>query len=310
MRLTTTYQVLTALNEIKMTGQSKHLAKENFKSTYTGSAQIDKFMSSFGKESGIYSDGTFKDYLQVSIAFAKFAKENFKIKDISLLSAEHAQSFLKSKSKLAKDTIQKYSSALEKFETALSLKYDKQFNFNIKKAISGSQKENLKITERSGYHPYDNLQSLVNNYINNKNISDSHKLAVKITAETGLRLHKAIVNAGIKINNDGVISTISKGGRDKILNLSENLKSDLKASLNDKSVFKLDSKEYKKILSELKIAARETNQSYEALHGFRHSFFIEKSAELQKSGMSLKESWIKVSKDMDHNRFVSNYTRG
>lgn len=313
MRLTTTYQVLQALNEIKMTGQSKHSAKESFKSTYTGSAQIDKFMSSFAKESGIYSDGTFKDYLQLNIAFAKYAKAEFGIKDISNLTAEHTKAFLQDKVKagLAKDTIQKYSSALEKFETALGLKYNKQFNFNVKEALTGRQKENLKVAERSGYHPYENLKELVNYFVSQKDIKDSHKIAVKITQETGLRLHKAITVAGIKINNDGTITTISKGGRNKNLDLSENLKTELKTYLNDKTVFKLNDKEYKQILSELKTAAKETNQTYEAQHGFRHSFFLEKSAELQKGGMSLKESWTKVSNDdMDHNRFVSNYTRG
>ena len=314
MRLqSTVYQVQEVMQMVNQIGESKHSAKEEFKSNYNGSQQIDKFMASFAKESGIYSIQTFKDYLTINVDLAKFAKENFNTKDIQNLTAEHVKAYLQEKVKtgLAKSSIQKYSAALEKFETALSIKYGKEFNFDVKNALSDSQKGSLKISERAGYHPYENTKAIVDNISKNPNIPDSHKLAIRITQETGLRLHKAIVSAGIKSNLDGSISTISKGGRVKELNLSESLKNELRTYLNGKTVFKLDDKNYKQILSELKTAAKNTGQDYQALHGFRHSFFLDKSNDLQLAGMSLKESWDLVSKtDMDHNRFVSNYTRG
>ena len=101
-------QVLQALNTIKMTGESKHSAKQEFSAGYTGSKAIDEFMHSFGKSDGIHSDQTFKIYLTRSIEFARFVKAEFGIKDISKLTSEHAKAFLNSKvaEGLAKSSIQ------------------------------------------------------------------------------------------------------------------------------------------------------------------------------------------------------------
>lgn len=191
------------------------------------------------------------------------------------------------------------------------LKYGKEFNLNIKNALTDKQKGSLKVTERAGFHPYADPKAIVDNISKNPNIADSHKIAIKITAETGLRLHKAITVAGIKINPDS-ITTNTKGGRLKELNLSENLRTELKAYLGDKQSFKLTQKDYKQILSELKVAASATGQKYEATYGFRHSFALDKAAELQREGMSYKEAWHSEehNHNLDHNRFVSAYTRG
>ena len=131
-----------------------------------------------------------------------------------------------------------------------------------------------------------------------------------MTKETGLRLHKAL-QSGIKINPDNILTTQSKGGRLKEMTVSKVIYDKIASFANETGVFKLSRQDYKDILSELKKAAKATSQSYEALHGFRHSFFLEKISELQEKGMSLKDSWTAISKsDMDHNRFVKNYVRG
>ncbi len=306
-------QVQQAFKEIRVFDESKHEAKEAFKAT-AETLQIDKFMSSFAKETGIFSYQTYKDYLQVSVNFAQFIRENFGIKDISKLNSEHVKSYLESKSDLSKATVQKYSAALEKFESALSAKYQKEFSFNVKSALPSAVKENLKVVERSGYHPYSDVKAILTNIAENNKIKESHKIAIAITAETGLRLHKAL-ESGIKVNKDGDIYTQSKGGRIKELNLSADLKEQFNNYL-DKTVaksFKLSERDYKQILSELKIAAKETNQSYEACHGFRHSFALsvlnnlqtEKSMDFQKALHD--KGYIQ---SMDHNREVSAYRRG
>jgi hypothetical protein len=300
MRLqTTTHQVLESFQMINYIGESKHAAKGSLRESLATAGKklpIDEFMHKFGKENGIYSITTFKDYLSVSIQFANFAKSEFLIKDISLLNADHAKAFLQSKVKsgLAKDSIQKYSSALEKFKTALTIKYGNQFKFDIKNALPAAKKENLKVKERAGYHPYSDPAAIVNNITANKNIPESHKIAIKITAETGVRLHKAITVSGIRLNKDGSITTIVKGGlrygEPKILNLSEPLRDEFVKYLAtaEKSVFKLAKPEYDKILNELKAASKETGQAYQALHGFKHSHALDNTNDLQARGLSYK----------------------
>ena len=306
------FQTETVMKELIQFGQSKHSAKTEFLKNYSGSKAIDKFMGSLAKKVGIYSFETFKDYLSTAISAARYAKENFSLKDISKINSEMINAFLQEKinKNLSKASIQKYCSALEKFETALSLKYEQKYNFEIKTA--GFQgKEKLNIKQRSGYHPYNNPDILLKNINENKNIKETHKVAISLAQQTGLRLHKAL-QSGIKINViDKTLSTVSKGGRIKEMSVSKELYNKVAGLANDKGVFKLDSKDYKSILSELEKASLETGQHYEALHGFRHNFFLSKSAELQAKGMDLKDSWSKTSKEnMDHNRFVSNYTRG
>ena len=305
------YQVQEAMKTLIQFSESKHAAKETFLKGYDGSKAIDKFMSSFGKQSGIFSFTTFKDYLGVAVDAAKFAKETFGVKDIKNLTAEHINAFLQEKidKNLAKSSIQAYCAALEKFETALSIKYEQKYNFEIKTGrLQG--KEKLAVKERAGYHPYDN-SALIVDKIKEMDIKETHKIAVELTALTGLRLHKAL-RAGIKVNIiDKTLSTVSKGGRAKEMRVSKVIYDKIATFANDKGIFKLTSQDYKDILSELKSAAKATGQHYEACHGFRHSFFLEKTSELQKEGMDLKTSWDKISKtEMDHNRFIKNYVRG
>ena len=304
------YQTMETMKTLISFGQSKHSAKTEFLKNYDGNKSIDKFMAGFGKASGIYAYSTFKDYLGVAVDAAKYAKDNFSLKDISKINSEMINSFLQSKinEKVSKSTFNTYKSALEKFETALSLKYSQKYDFKIK-TTEFQEKEKLQVKERSGYHPYDN-PNLIIEKIKTMNIPETHKLAVELTALTGLRLHKAL-QSGIKINPDNILTTQSKGGRAKEMLVSKVIYDKIASFANDKGVFKLTSQDYKDILSELKIAALATNQSYEALHGFRHSFFLEKTSELQSNGMPVKDSWDKISKtEMDHNRFIKNYTRG
>ena len=300
------FQVNQTFRDLQEFGNSKHSAKENFKAGYGGSKQIDKFMADFGKSSGIYSYQTYKDYLSVSISAARFAQEKFNIKDISKLDAAHIKAFLKEKAAngAAKATIQKYSAALEKFGSALSVKFEKVYNFDVKNALSDSAKNNLATKERSGFSGYSKPNELVN-HIQKMNIRDEFKIAARIQLESGVRGLKDLNS--IRVIGDKAIS-ITKGGKSRELSLSKGLMADLKGYLsgNNLTTFKVN---YKGYLSVLKSAAISTNQKYQASHGLRHNFFENRTAELQRQGMDIKDSWKEVSKEIGHNRIVSNYTR-
>ena len=300
------FQVNQTLRGLQEFGNSKHSAKEEFKAGYGGSKQIDKFMADFGKSSGIYSYQTYKDYLAVSISAARFAQEKFNVKDISKLEAAHIKAFLQDKAAngAAKATIQKYSAALEKFGSALSLKFEKVYTFDVKSALSDRAKDNLATKERSGFIGYSKPNALIN-HIQTMNVRNEFKIAARIQLESGVRGLKDLNN--IKITGDKAIS-ITKGGKSRELNLSKGLIADLKDYLSGKNLntFKVN---YKGYLSVLKSAAISTNQKYQASHGLRHNFFERRAAELQRQGMDIKESWKAVSEEMGHGRIVYNYIR-
>ena len=313
-----TFQAQEAMKTLILFGQSKHSDKETFLKNYDGNKSIDKFMSLFGKQSGIYSYTTFKDYLSVAIAAARYAKETFGVKDIKNLQKEHIQSFLQSKISegVSKSTFNLNKSALEKFETALEKKFSQKYNFEIK-TMSLQEKENLQTKERAGYYCYENPAALLNNINENKNIPESHKVAVSIAFETGARFHKTMTIAGIKQDKDGFY-TVGKGGRIEMFeglnSMTEKTADRLNIYLKEsgKETFKLTNRDYKAVLREVEKAAKVTGQSYEALHGLKKSFAKDVREELIEAGMSYKDAINskEYQHSLAHNRHLSTYERG
>ena len=274
-------------------------------------------MASFGKQSGIYSFETFKNYLSKAIDAARFAKENFSIKEIKNLTAEHIQSFLQAKieEKVSKSTFNSYQSALEKFETALTLKYSQKYDFSIKNA--GFQgKENLQTKERAGYYCYENSAALLRNINENKNIPESHKIALSVAAETGARFHKTMTVSGIRQNVNGFF-TAGKGGRiekfEGLNSLSLKTADRLNAYLKSigKETFKLTNKDYKAVLREVKQAAKDTGQNYEALHGLKKNFAKDVREKLIAETGSYKDTINskEYQHSLAHNRHLNAYER-
>lgn len=300
------YQVLQAFNAIKQTGESKHAAKESFKvsrgEVSKSDRAIDKFMSGFAKSTGIYSDQTFKDYLSKSINFAKFCKSEFGIKDISQINSEHVKAYFANNKKRGNQ------SAIEKFETALTAKYGKQFDLRVSEAVADKPRV---FKERAGTHGYSDKNALLA-HINNSNIKDTYKLIINIAAETGARAHKILTESGIKINEKGNLYISGKGGRIHNLKLSDNLKNRIVSYIETVNDLKIGDKEYKKALSELKVAAKATGQQYEGFHGFKHNLAAEIRDDIQGQGKSFKESIHdkRYIQSLEHNREVSAYRRG
>ena len=315
-----TFQTQEAFKELITFGQSKHSAKTEFLKNYDGNKAIDKFMSSFAKQSGIYSFETLKDYLPVAVDASKFAQKNFGVKDISNINSEMINSFLESKinKNVAKATIQKYVSALEKFSTALEKKFEQKYDFEIKTGLL-QEKEKLAVKGRSGYYCYENSDILLKNINENKNIKESHKIAFSIALETGARFHKTMTVSGVKQDENGFFYTNGKGGRierfEGLNSLSLKTADRLKTYLKDenKETFKLSDKDYKAVLREVEKAAKATNQHYEGLHGLKKSFAKNVREELiNQRGMSYKDAINskEYQHSLAHNRHLSTYERG
>ena len=305
------FQVQEAMKTIQAFGVSKYEAKEAFKESYQGSKAIDEFMHSFGKQDGIHSIDTFKDYLSVSIRAAQYIKAEYGIKDIKNINAEHIQAYLHSQSDKSRSSINSYKSALEKFETALSTKYNQKYDFKLTEQSFKSAGNK----DRAGTYSYERPADILRHIENNKNLSEAQKVAINVVRESGVRFNKTFVSGSLKIGKDGTVYTTGKGGRYVELagykELSKETLSRLKkVAVNDK--FKLESKDYKAVLKSLKLAAKETNQRYEALHGFKKSF----ASDVRSKIMSEKNvNYREVLQDkgyiqsLEHNRELSTYQK-
>ena len=312
------FQATETMKTLIAFGQSKHSAKTEFLKNYDGNKAINEFMAGFGKQTGIYSHTTFKDYLSKAIDAARFAKEYFSLKDISKINSEMINAFLQSKidKNVAKSTIQGYCAALEKFETALTLKYSQKYDFQIK-AAALQEKEKLAVKGRSGYYCYENSDILLKNINENKNIKESHKIAIAVSQETGARFHKTMTIAGIRQDKDGFF-TAGKGGRierfEGLNSLSLKTADRLNTYLKNegKETFKLTAQDYKAVLKEVEKAAKDTGQHYEALHGLKKNFAKDVREELVKTGMTYKETINskEYQHSLRHNRHLSTYERG
>lgn len=311
------FQTQEAMKELIQFGESKHLAKESFKSNYSGSQAIDKFMHSFGKSDGIHSYATLKSYLQESIRLAKFVKETYGVKDISKITAEQVKDFFNQRTAgLAKASLSMYKSALEKFESALSLKYNQKYDFKLSETVKELRAGTVfKTKERAGYYGYTNPAALLKSIDENKTIPESHKIAIAIALESGSRLHKTLTVSGVKIDKLGNFYTVGKGGRlerfESFNSLSKETADRLQSYLKDtgKKTLKVSNRDYKNILSELDKAAAATGQNYEAGHGLKKDFAADVRAKLIEQGMSYNQAVNskEYQNALAHNRHLNAY---
>lgn len=310
-RASIVYQVQETMKTIEQIGQSKHEAKEAFKENYSGSKAIDEFMHCFGKQDGIHSIDTFKDYLSVSIRAAQYIKAEFGIKDIKNINAEHIKAYLESQADKSRSSINNYKAALEKFETALSTKFDRQYDFKLTEQSFKSAGNK----DRAGSFAYERPADILRHIENNKNLSESQKIAVNIAKESGVRFNKTFVKGSLKIGKDGTVFTQGKGGRYVELSNYKELSKETIARLEKVAVdgkFKLQGRDYKAVLSGLKKAAKATGQRYEALHGLKKNF----ASDVREKIMSEKNiSYKDAIKDkgyiqsLEHNRSLATYEK-
>jgi integrase len=248
-----------------------------------------------GKNLLVYSYNTADSYRDISKEAFAFAKENFGVKDITKLEAQHINAFLESKieANVKYSTFQKYAAALEKLEVALSRYTGKEYNFDLKETRELAQQ----ILQKTDAHrAYDNPQKVINA------ISDkTFKILATAQLESGARVHELNHLKLSQFKKNGSIEVQGKGGKTRDLELSEKTYNDLKAlvlnSENQKLTFNTDA--YR---NELKNACKATNQEYQGSHGLRWNYAQSKFNELQQQGKTYEQALSIVSQKMGHER--------
>lgn len=312
-RASITYQVIEAFKVLQRFGESKHLAKELFKSGYDNENKcVDKFMAEFGKSTGIFGTTTYKSYISISIRAANFIKENYGIKNIKNINADHIKSYLDGKASHLKDTLNTYKSALNKFEQALSVKYNQKYDFKINE----TQFKSAGVKGRAGSFAYENKESLIKELGSNNKVSDRLKLAVAISEQSGIRVHKSLVLNGLRLDSKGELYAVGKGGKiakfEGFNSLSKETEKKVLSEIDKNGKFQLTVKEYKQGLKHLEKAAAATEQSYEAWHSFKKGFAADVRTEIMSTtGKTYKETIHddNYNHSLAHNRRVPTYER-
>ena len=304
-------QTLHILNEsgINCIGKSKFSAKDGARMALAAEGRSGT-AAAIAEKTGIHSFGTRDTYLDKWQELGRFCKEEFRIKDLEKLTAEHVKEFLAYKIEMGVS----YShwsgnaAAFAKLENALnaySERFDRGSSYDFRSAIKELRSEaRLELPRFTGTRNYDKPERLI------AAIKDStHQLVAKIQHESGLRIAGATnITAGqLKgLSKDavtgkavGLIDYKGKGGKAGTVQVSAATYQELEKYIFGHGTLNVSADAYR---SSLKVAAQVTGQSYNGSHGLRWNFAKERFSELQKSGIGYEKALGLVSESMGHNR--------
>jgi integrase len=269
-------------------GTSKHEAKE------AARTEGAKTWHELGKNLLVYSYATADSYRDIAKEAFAFAKENYNIKDITKLEAQHIQSYLEHKieENIKYSTFQKYAAACEKLEVALSKYTGKEYNFDLTEVRELAQQ----ILQKTDAHrAYENPQKVINAVSN-----QTFKVIAQAQLESGARVSE-LNHLKLSQFKENGIEVQGKGGKIRDLELSketyDSLKSLVENSQDKRLVFSTDNYRI-----ELKAACERTGAQYQGTHGLRWSYAQSTFAKLQQQGKTYEQALSIVSQKMGHER--------
>ena len=259
------YQVVEILKTVNGIGESKKASRESsgIKSVESGHKVSDK----------IHSYKSMDNMRNDLINLGNYAKENFGVKDISQIHAEHVREWLNSK-EISYATASNYISELNKVAD----------NFCFSREEMKVLREELKELPKAALETraYKNLEKI--------ELKEKHQAAFELQRDYGLR-----VNASTHINldkqlNGNTLSYQEKGGKWSEKELSPSLVSKLKENAPG-GKYEVNNRTYSR---QLKKEIEKTGQVYNGTHGIRHSY----AQKCLENGMGKSE----VSQEMGHSR--------
>lgn len=314
------WQVRTVFETVNDIGSSKHLAKEEARDAGA------KTFADLGQALGCHSYSTLDDYRAIAKDCASYIRSEYGQKDITRIESYQVEAFLKDKIEnggrsgdgVARQTLNKYGAALEKFEQSLNrfsevkgLGYE--YNFQLKEVRAyGAEKLGPKSDLSRAYA---NPQALIGA------LHGENAHLGKLILETGCRIDEISYMKpgqllGEQINpltgeKSGVMHVYGKGGAERNVYCSLATYKDQAARVEAQSRLNLSEKGSTAKLvrsiqgsfrSSLSRAAATTGQKYESAHGLRWNWAQKTHGDLQSRGISYSASLSMVSQAMGHQR--------
>lgn len=256
-------QVRAVFAAIDKIGSSKHQDKINA----VENGAVTKH--DIGQKIGVYSYETREQYINVAVDLAKYARQEFGIRDIARLTSDAVNNFLENKiaSGVAKSTFDKYAAAIEKFVSALNT-FKEQHNLPaVNIDISSSREMAKEMLERTQpTRAYEEPTTLINA------IKDPvFKTIAQAQLAGGFRISELNHISLKNFKSDNIFEVIQgKGGLNREVELPKNVYNSLlelaKHPNLDNGKFGFDMNQYR---DALKQAAKETGQEYTGSHGLR-----------------------------------------
>ena len=255
---------------------------------------------------------TMETYRRVWNNLGLYVRDEFGIKDLEELTAEHIESYMLQKVDIApsKQYMEKISSALGKLSYALYVfraEVDKNwmsFDFSIRQQVLDQMRSDGLVYD--GYHNrvYQAPEQVIENLSTHE-----HQLAAQIQLASGARFEGVGLVKKYQIKKKSVdpvtgretylIETKEKGGKVGMIYLSPELHQKLLIYIDEYGTFKIDYQQYSKDIRE---TCKRLGINPEGSHGFRWSFARRRIREYQKYGSSYDEALLGASMELKHNR--------
>lgn len=276
-----------------------HAVEDNFNESMDKHSMKNNGVRNDGK---IFSYSDRKNLIDVSCNFANFMKENYKdIKQVKEIRAEHIQSFLNHKAEECSNaTLKQYEAKFNKLEKIVNKTYN--INVNYKGYTLPLSKENTKIRDSS--MSKDDFMKLEKAFNSSKS---SAKIAIQLTARTGLRVSECTKLQGRDINlKDNVIHVEDgKGGRNRDVPIraeDRNYFADLKANIGDmERVCPVRSDSINKAIDRaMKGEGIRNKYADTSIHCIRKMYAQKEYDRFRSEGMEIRQALQEVSKLLGH----------
>ncbi|MGK0255687.1 MAG: integrase [Arcobacteraceae bacterium] len=271
-------------------GESKALSRSN--STYKGhnghkmSDQVHSFKSK-------------DEFIRISKELAKYAKENFKIKDMQAITKDVISSYINNKIEdgLFRRTISSYVSVLSKIQLGLSKIPQKQ---EAHKSLYSQKdlKEIRKTVDKLAIKSVHINRAYINPNSFKSDISIKSSIGYKLQLEYGLRVNEATLIRSNQLLKDNVLRVQGKGGYQRDVCLSSNLYNQIKQEIKVNSSYH---QSYNNYLKDLKNSVLKAGEKWTGTHGLRYNYAQSQMTKYQEK-MSYKEALAKVSFELGHHR--------
>lgn len=250
----------------------------------------------------IFSYSDRKNLIDLACNFSNFMKENYKdIKQVKEIRAEHIQSFLNHKAEECSNaTLKQYEAKFNKLEKIVNKTYN--INVNYKGYTLPLSKENTKIRDSS--MSKDDFIRLEKAFDSSKS---SAKIAIQLTARTGLRVSECTKLQGRDINlKDNVIHVEDgKGGRNRDVPIraeDRNYFANLKANIGDmERVCPVRSDSINKAIDRaMKSEGIRNKYNDTSIHCIRKMYAQKEYDRFRSEGMEIRQALQEVSKLLGH----------
>lgn len=294
---------------INCIGESKFQAKDSARVELANEGR-GATSSAISEKTGIHSLGTRDNYLEKWQEIGRFVKEEYAVRDLEKLTADHVHQFLDYKIELGVSYSHwnGYCAAVGKLEKALNAYSDKNDRGNaydfrsVVKELRPEARSELPRFE--GTRNYDSPERLTETVSN-----PSHQLVARIQHESGLRVAGASSISARQLRGlgrdahtgklVGLVDYIGKGGKPGTAQMTPETYQRLADYIRVHGQFKVSVDGYR---ASLESAADRTGQDYNGSHGLRWNFAQERFSELQKHGHSYEKCLGAVSSELGHNR--------